>query len=105
MDLSIEQAVKSYEEVRFVRFSDVTTAMLELLGESQSFRDVLLCLCSREPDCPRYPYVELLAMELIQKLDILHSVGGIAREWRADIIPFMGGLIRMYKTGTLCATE
>lgn len=105
VNASMEQAAKSYEDVCFVRFSDVTAAMLAQLGESRFLQEVLLCLGWGGPDCPRYSYTQLLAMELVQKLDILQSVGRIARDWRMDIVPVMDELTRITETGILYPTE
>lgn len=102
--LSIEQAARSYEEVRFVRFSDVSADMLDFLGKSRIFHEVLLCLCSREPDCPLYSHIQLLAMEMIQKLYILQAVGGIAGE-QTDILLLIEELSQIFKTGILYPTE
>lgn len=95
VDKNMEQAASSYDDVWYVGFSDVTAAMLAVLEPSRIFREVLLCLASGEPGCPLYSYTDLLAMELVQKIDILQSVGGIARDWRTDIVPVIDKAIRM----------
>lgn len=105
LNLSLEQAAKSYEEVQFVRFSDVSAVMLEFLLSSKFFEEVLLCLCSTEPDGPHYSHVQLLAMEMVQKLKIVQAVGGIAGERRTDTLLLIEELTQIFETGTLYLTE
>lgn len=104
---SIEDAPKKDgDEVWFLRFHDIPSAVLVWLWKFSTFQEVLESLRSSLPDCPRYSYVQLLAMETAEKLAIIKSISGTYdTDWYRGLDPIIRDLSRIYNRGWIYDNE
>lgn len=104
---SIEDAPKELgDDVWFLRFHDISSAVLVWLWKFSTFQEVLESLRSSLPDCSRYSYVQLLAMETAEKLAITMSISGTYdTDWYRGLDPIIRDLLRMYNRGWIYDNE
>ncbi|KAJ9130206.1 hypothetical protein NKR23_g12302 [Pleurostoma richardsiae] len=100
---SMNEAAQLYgDNVWFVRFVDMTAAMLVWLAKFRTFQEVLGSLCSRAMDGPRYSYIQLLAIEVAEKLAILKTMRRTYdTDWHLDIVPMLHELARISDRGAI----